>query len=287
MIISINPVTSHLDLVPVAASLSKTVSEDTVSSASTGLTGASESATSGGPASATSENSSLGGDADLSAASSGAGATLGGSSVATELSELGATSEVASGAAAGGASAKSSGATAGRAASEGATSSGASSGATAGVASTAGRLTEPLAGGPASHASGVGSALTLVGRGGDLLADGSHAVGALVSGPVGPLATVVPVWVVSAVRVVGVGPEWVATSGEVSAGSVGSGLVTTSVSAIASYVLVASIEVVTAADVGVSSESAEGWAPARDSAPGVCCALSILASVHWSSLQLR
>jgi hypothetical protein len=272
---------------PVVASLSKTVSEDTVSSTSSPLPGA----TSGGPAtSATSENSSLGGDADLSAASSGATAerAVGGgpSSVASELSELRATSEVTSGAVAGGASAKSSGAVAGRAASELATSSGASSSATVGVACTAGRLTEPLAGSPASHASGVGSALALVGRGGDLLADGSHAVGAVVGGPVVPLARVVPVWVVSAVRVVGVGPEWVATSGEVSTGSGGSGLVATSVSAIASYVLVASIEVVTAADVGVSSESAVGWAPASNPAPGVC-SLSILASVHWSSLQLR
>jgi len=244
----------------VLASLSKTVSEDTVTSASSGL------GASGGPAtSATSENSSLGGDADLSSGVTSSGAALGGSSTGTELTELGATSEVTSGAASASSETaeNTSSATAGRAASELTTSSGASAGlASASVASTAGRLTESLAGSPASHASGVGSALTLVGLGGDLLADDSHAVGASVVPLVGPLGSGVPVWVVSATRVVGVGPEWVATSGEAALGSVLSGLVVTSVSAIASDVLVALVKVVSAGYISVSSESAEGRARA-------------------------
>lgn len=266
----------------VLASLSKTVSEDTVASASSRLPGASATSAT----SATSENSSLGGDADLSsgAGATSGGAALGGSSTgSSELTELGATSEVTSGAASaasGGAASQTSCATGGRAASELTTSSGTSA-SLASVASTAGRLTEPLAGSPASHASGVGSALTLVGLGGDLIADGSHAVGASVVPLLGPLGSGVPVWVVSATRVVGVGPEWVATSGEAALGSVLSGLVLTSVSAIASDVLVALIKVVSAGYISVSSESAEGRARAPlGSSACLYCALC-------SSLQLR
>lgn len=127
-------------------------------------------------------------------------------------------------------------------------------------------LTELLAGGPASLTSSEGSALALVVRGGDLLAGVSHAVTSIL----------IPVRVVSTILVVGVRAEWVPASGE----AVGLLVVLARVTAIPAYMSVVSITLVATVDVGVSAEASEHVVAVS------VLLLAIHASVRWALLLL-